>query len=481
MENKQTMKEMFKGYSCYSDREYKNIWKDSIIVVDANILLDFYRYSEDTREKIFTILEKIKTRLWIPYQVGKEFFNNKDKVMVNSYSEYDELISIVNKKIGETKIEINKRKNSQLECKKNIIEILDKSISDISALLSNEKNDKKPNFEKNNIENRILELFNDSIGNKIIGEEYEKIKEEGKRRVKELIPPGYKDEKKEENGDYYIFYSLMEKAKESNKDIIFATNDVKEDWFNKIEGKIHGGRYELLNEFYNNTGKLLLIYTSDGFVEAYNKNLDKDFADESTISELKSIRNLRIKEEYNNFIYESFINKLNYHIKNSDNLSDREELINVLRLTIRELDIPPLERKRLFNELMMIRNYYYHTGEFKDERLREIINRIIKYYNYNSNFTYNENSDTFKEKYYNYLIKLKKCKTNASKIETYNMLIDTIKDQLKYLSDFPENMISDDLEKLLVNLLEDMHENNFTNKGQIIEQLESILKKYNDL
>lgn len=125
MKKKNSMIEMFKGYLDYSDEEYKNIWENSIIVVDSNILLNFYRYSEKTRNNIFEILEKLKDRLWIPYQVGKEFFDNKNKVMVNSYTEYDTLNSTLHKKIQEAKEETNKRKNNQLNCKAEINTILD--------------------------------------------------------------------------------------------------------------------------------------------------------------------------------------------------------------------------------------------------------------------------------------------------------------------------------------------------------------------
>ena len=146
MKNKQNMIELFKGYLDYSENEYKNIWKDAMIVVDSNILLNFYRYSEDTRNKIFEILEKLKMRLWIPYQVGMEFFENKNKVMVNSYSEYDNLMSSLAKKLQEAKDETNKRKNNQLKCKKDINEILDKSLDEIRQLLSDEKVIKSSNL-----------------------------------------------------------------------------------------------------------------------------------------------------------------------------------------------------------------------------------------------------------------------------------------------------------------------------------------------
>lgn len=109
VKKKQNMIDMFKGYSDYSEEEYKNIWNNALIVVDSNILLNFYRYSEDTRNKIFKILEKLKSRLWIPYQVGKEFFNNKNKVMVSSYKEYDILLSSLKQKIYGNRLKNNMR------------------------------------------------------------------------------------------------------------------------------------------------------------------------------------------------------------------------------------------------------------------------------------------------------------------------------------------------------------------------------------
>lgn len=470
------MIDMFKGYSDYSEEEYKNIWNNALIVVDSNILLNFYRYSEDTRNKIFKILEKLKSRLWIPYQVGKEFFNNKNKVMVSSYKEYDILFSSLKQKIQEAKEENNKRKNNQLKCKNEINNILDKSINEIERLLEKEKKIKKPKFEKNSIEDNILALFNNSIGEPIVDSEYEEMKNEGLRRFKEQIPPGYKDDDKEENGDYYIFYSFMKKAKEENKDIIFITDDVKEDWFNIINGEKHGGRNEILNEFYKETGQLLIIYTSDGFAESYNKNLDKDFADEKTISELKSIRNIRESENHVNLFDKKFVNLLNYYKNNIQEYEDKEELFNQLIFIIRKLDIPLFEREKLFNDLMMTRNYFYHSNDLESDKLNNIIDKITNYYNNYS--VENEFSKSFIEKYYSCLAYLNRNKSDSYKIRGYYRLRETISSHLKYLSKFPSKknlMLSKKLDRLLSTITKDISERDFSNTERIIEQLETII------
>ena len=71
-EQEKNMIELFKGYTNYSKDEYERIWKSAIIVVDTNILLNFYRYSEDTKREMIKILTNLKERLWIPYQIAKE-------------------------------------------------------------------------------------------------------------------------------------------------------------------------------------------------------------------------------------------------------------------------------------------------------------------------------------------------------------------------------------------------------------------------
>ena len=342
--------------------------------------------------------------------------------------------------------------------------------------MEKEKKIKKPKFEKNSIEDNILALFNNSIGEPIVDSEYEEMKKEGLRRFKEQIPPGYKDDDKEENGDYYIFYSFMKKAKEENKDIIFITDDVKEDWFNIINGEKHGGRNEILNEFYKETGQLLIIYTSDGFAESYNKNIDKDFADEKTISELKSIRNIRERENYVNLFDKKFVNRLNFYKNNIKEYEDKEELFNQLRLIIRRLDIPSFEREKLFNELMMTRNYFYHNNDFESDKLNNIIDKITNYHN--NHTIENEFSKSFIEKYYSCLAYLKRNKSEACKIRGYHELKETIISHLKYLSEFPSKknlMLSKKLDRLLSTIIADMGERDFSNTERIIEQLEIII------
>lgn len=268
------MEDMFKGYSNYSNDEYAEIWKEGMIVLDTNILLNFYRYSKETRDELYNTLKKLKKRLWIPYQVAQEYFNNKSNVISTVFKTFNDLSNKIKKEQDIIINEIRKKPEKQMECKKKIIDKLNNCFSEVYNIIDEEAKKQKDTSTEEVVEKMIFSLFNDVVGPKIEGDEYEQIKEEGHKRFKSQTPPGYKDDAKEENGDYYIFYSMIKYAKEKNKHIIFVTDDTKEDWFVKVLGERRGGDYRLLNEFYKETRKLLLIYTSDGFLKEYNKQIN---------------------------------------------------------------------------------------------------------------------------------------------------------------------------------------------------------------
>ena len=303
--DKNRLEEEFKGYFNYSDEEYKRIWKESIIVLDTNIILNFYRYSIDTRNDIFSMLSSISKRLWIPYWVVKEYLKNRYTVVTENDADYDKLISKVTKNIDDCLNEIHLKKSDNLNCKKNLENILEKAKKDAVNILKNEKKSKKDGIDNpkngNVIDKKILELFNNSYGSDFNDEDYKNIKAEGIRRRDNKIPPGYagKDKDKDENGDYYIFYSMIQESKAVKKDVIFITDDVKEDWFNYCDGEKNGGRCELLNEFYKETGKLMLIYSMDGFVSAYSKNVPSKKYSESTMKELQHVSRVYQQKDLN--------------------------------------------------------------------------------------------------------------------------------------------------------------------------------------
>ncbi|MGJ0300874.1 PIN-like domain-containing protein [Aliarcobacter cryaerophilus] len=70
------MKKMFEGFYETTDKELKDIWKESstLFVFDTNVLLNLYSYAEKTRNDFFNLIKKsIISNIWIPYHVGLEY------------------------------------------------------------------------------------------------------------------------------------------------------------------------------------------------------------------------------------------------------------------------------------------------------------------------------------------------------------------------------------------------------------------------
>ncbi len=77
------LQDKFPGYYRRTKEELDRIWRDGIIVLDTNVLLNLYRYSERAREELLGVLRRVKDQLWIPYQVAEEFHRDRSIVIKN--------------------------------------------------------------------------------------------------------------------------------------------------------------------------------------------------------------------------------------------------------------------------------------------------------------------------------------------------------------------------------------------------------------
>lgn len=71
------MKETFKEYLAKTEEEKRAILGNAVIVFDTNILLNLYRYSVGTRDELLNAMQTHQEKLWMPYQVGFEYFNKR--------------------------------------------------------------------------------------------------------------------------------------------------------------------------------------------------------------------------------------------------------------------------------------------------------------------------------------------------------------------------------------------------------------------
>jgi hypothetical protein len=71
----------FEGYFRPDDEYFRRIWRNATFAFDANALLKLYRYSDETRQQFFSVLDLIGDRVWLPHQVAFEFHSNRNSVI----------------------------------------------------------------------------------------------------------------------------------------------------------------------------------------------------------------------------------------------------------------------------------------------------------------------------------------------------------------------------------------------------------------
>jgi hypothetical protein len=301
------MKSNFKGYYDLTDSEFKLLWDNCIFVLDTNILLNFYRYTEKTNSDFFSILEKIKNRLWIPYQVALEYQKNRLTVISEKKEAYKELEKIID--------DISKNYKASIQGKgferHPIIEInaigdkIDETCSSIKKQIKEKEKNHPDLIKSDKIREQLDRLLEGKIGQSFTIERLKEIYKEGEKRYDEKIPPGFADNDKKGNskfGDLVIWFEILEKGKTENKSIIFVVDDGKEDWWNKIKGKTLGPRPELIQEFYSMVNADFYMYKSERFMSYAEKHLGLKF-DSNSVKEVERVsKDKRSVSSFSNLI-----------------------------------------------------------------------------------------------------------------------------------------------------------------------------------
>src|SRR4051794_31619323 len=70
---KRTVRQFFPDYYPISSQENIGINQHALFCIDANVLLNLYRYSDKTRNELLHVLELVIDRLWFPYQAALEY------------------------------------------------------------------------------------------------------------------------------------------------------------------------------------------------------------------------------------------------------------------------------------------------------------------------------------------------------------------------------------------------------------------------
>ena len=292
------MKKQFAEYYNLPDERISEIWDNSLIVFDTNVLLNLYRYNDDARDEFIRIIKFYKERLWIPYQVGFEFHRNRESIIIKNKAAYrlvkDKLTEQLDKFVNSLNSNGDLTRHPYIDTKDIQKKVTQFSVS-ISKILDKQQNEHPDYSQNDDILNAITELFDGRVGGDFTDKDIEAIYKEGEKRYANKVPPGYCDEKNKKDkgkrrlyGDLIVWKQTINHCKELEKDIIFITDDHKPDWWDEIGGK-HTPRKELIREFIDSTGQNILIYDSSRFLD-YAKKRNKVKVSPKTIREVEKVK-----------------------------------------------------------------------------------------------------------------------------------------------------------------------------------------------
>lgn len=283
--------------------------KDFNFYFDTSALLSLYRKRQDLVDYFDVNIQNVNNDIRIPSTVQKEYNRNVSNAKSHLKNEL-----------------IKNIKNFQ----KNIFDNVNQSLIQISELLSNSdspglgtfetlQNDSIKKLSDLNIFFRQLEISEDEKKIDKVSELMEnflmlpgnllpiisrveqiKLMNEGYTRAKHHFPPGYMDmkdkyhglkkealkksqgQKKPEElirylGDYFIWAEIIKDVLSKEKNALFITSDLKEDWW-EMPKKMYDlisyePRKELIEEFVELTGKRIEFIPFDlfiSFLESYN-------------------------------------------------------------------------------------------------------------------------------------------------------------------------------------------------------------------
>ena len=285
------MKSKFSSYYRPTDEWFDELWATCFFVVDANVLLNLYRYSPKASERLLSILEDVRDRIWIPYQAALEYHERRLDVISAETKTYSDTVKQC-RSLRQSLTYSQRHPFANDALVSTVVNLLGKLEED----LDKKRNQRDKLLSRDPLQEQISLLFSDRVGDPLSNEANAELELEGERRYKERIPPGYKDVDKDDHrkyGDLRVWFQIIDWAKDVQKNIVLITDDAKEDWWLIHNGNVVGPRPELLQEIAEKAGVMFHMYRTIQFTEHAQKHLNQQI-DRETIDEIRDFSDTQL-------------------------------------------------------------------------------------------------------------------------------------------------------------------------------------------
>lgn len=260
------------GYVLPTEQEIAEIWSSATVVLDANVLLNVYRYSPAARDELLKALESVRDRVFVPHQAALEYFKNRVPVISEQFTAKEKMLAGIDdavrsllKTLEETHSQLGRRdKPSEMmnKARERLSSLRDELMAAEDSWLSdvNERTD--------DLHSRVATLIRGRVGAPFADARMAELGGIAKTRIAAKIPPGYADADKDDGGvgDVILWQQVLEHAADRRTPVIIVTDDTKKDWLWIVRGRTLGPRPELARELHTTAGVRLGIYTTARFL-----------------------------------------------------------------------------------------------------------------------------------------------------------------------------------------------------------------------
>lgn len=288
----------FEAYRTPTDADYADLFADGMIVLDTNVLIDLYRYHKKTRDEFLLVLDNLKERVWLPHQVVKEFWSNRDNVLRDP-REVDKTARELSKNSATAYRDIRtwaKRVRLPADHSENLTDTLAKAFAEVITRVREIGVDDGREFARDTTNDPLLlaleAIIDGRVGAAFDQDEQTRVIAEARRRSKTRIPPGYMDCGKEgtgPTGDYVLWAQLLKESERRHVDVLFVTSDDKEDWWRKDrDDESLGPRPELVEELRAIAGVRLFMLPPDSLLDRAGEVLELPVSEEA-VQDVKQV------------------------------------------------------------------------------------------------------------------------------------------------------------------------------------------------
>jgi predicted nucleic acid-binding protein len=257
----------FRGYRIPDEAEMERALRDALVVVDANVLLNLYRYHDTTRDDLLDLLDRIGDRLFVPHQVLREFWRNRLHVLARRDAGRDQAVAaFAEQRRATLDAIVTWARSTAVEAAVRDelvgrVDVLHKQLSEGVLGRTPEPVDVVGGAMGEPVIVRLEPLLDGRTGRYPGPEVWAEQVAEGRARVARSEPPGYLDADKADSpypegpaGDYLVWRQSVEQARQRGLDLLFVTGDEKADWWWRHGPELLGPRQELVAEFARDCG-----------------------------------------------------------------------------------------------------------------------------------------------------------------------------------------------------------------------------------